>query len=177
NYQSGAKEVDQQIAAILETLKQSGQLDKTVVIITATHGVEFNDSGNNYWGTGSSFNRQQLQVPLVVHWPGTPPQNVGKLTNHEDVMTTLMQRLLHVKTAPEDYSQGEDLFAAQRNNNWVATGDNGILVITTPTQTIVLDNNGGYRTYDQQGHEVKDEKPQLPLLLQVLTDVKRFIAN
>ncbi len=143
NYQSGAKEVDQQIAAILETLKQSGQLDKTVVIITATHGVEFNDSGNNYWGTGSSFNRQQLQVPLVVHWPGTPPQNVGKLTNHEDVMTTLMQRLLHVKTAPEDYSQGEDLFAAQRNNNWVATGDNGILVITTPTQTIVLDNNGG----------------------------------
>lgn len=78
----------------------------------------------------------------MVHWPGTPPQNVGKLTNHEDVMTTLMQRLLHVKTAPEDYSQGEDLFAAQRNNNWVATGDNGILVITTPTQTIVLDNNG-----------------------------------
>lgn len=69
------------------------------------------------------------------------------------------------------------MFAAQRNNNWVATGDNGTLVITTPTQTIVLDNNGEYRTYDMQGNEIKDEKPQLPLLLQVLTDIKRFIAN
>ncbi|WP_145561935.1 LPS biosynthesis-modulating metalloenzyme YejM [Yersinia aldovae] len=177
HYQAGAKDVDQQIATILETLKQRGQLDKTVVIITAAHGVEFNDSGDNNWGAGSNFNRQQLQVPLVVHWPGTPAQAVNKLTNHEDIMTTLMQRLLHVKTAPEDYSQGEDLFSATRNNNWVATGDNGMLVITTPTQTIVLGNNGEYRTYDEQGHEIKDEKPQLPLLLQVLTDVKRFIAN
>ncbi|CNJ52436.1 LPS biosynthesis-modulating metalloenzyme YejM [Yersinia aldovae] len=177
HYQAGAKDVDQQIATILETLKQRGQLDKTVVIITAAHGVEFNDSGDNNWSAGSNFNRQQLQVPLVVHWPGTPAQAVNKLTNHEDIMTTLMQRLLHVKTAPEDYSQGEDLFSATRNNNWVATGDNGMLVITTPTQTIVLGNNGEYRTYDEQGHEIKDEKPQLPLLLQVLTDVKRFIAN
>ncbi|WP_145521816.1 LPS biosynthesis-modulating metalloenzyme YejM [Yersinia aldovae] len=177
HYQAGAKDVDQQIATILETLKQRGQLDKTVVIITAAHGVEFNDSGDNNWSAGSNFNRQQLQVPLVVHWPGTPAQAVNKLTNHEDIMTTLMQRLLHVKNAPEDYSQGEDLFSATRNNNWVATGDNGMLVITTPTQTIVLGNNGEYRTYDEQGHEIKDEKPQLPLLLQVLTDVKRFIAN
>ncbi|MFV8811149.1 LPS biosynthesis-modulating metalloenzyme YejM [Yersinia enterocolitica] len=177
NYQTGAKDVDQQIATILDTLKQRGQLDKTVVIITAAHGVEFNDTGNDNWGAGSGFNRQQLQVPLIVHWPGTPAQKVNKLTNHEDIMATLMQRLLHVKTASEDYSQGEDLFAAQRNNNWVATGDNGTLVITTPTQTIVLDNNGEYRTYDVQGNEIKDEKPQLPLLLQVLTDIKRFIAN
>ncbi|CQR23288.1 hydrolase of alkaline phosphatase superfamily [Yersinia enterocolitica] len=147
------------------------------MIITAAHGVEFNDSGTDAWGAGSRFNRHQLQVPLVIHWPGTPAQTVNKLTNHEDIMTTLMQRLLHVKTASEDYSQGEDLFAAQRNNNWVATGDNGMLVITTPTQTIVLDNNGEYRTYDDQGNEIKDEKPQLPLLLQVLTDIKRFIAN
>ncbi len=177
HYQSGVKNVDQQIATILETLKQRAQLDKTVIIITAAHGVEFNNSDNNNWSADSSFNRQQLQVPLVVHWPNTPAQTVNKLTSHEDIMTTLMQRLLRVKTAPENYSQGEDLFSAARNNNWVATGDNGMLVITTPTQTIVLSNNGEYRTYDEEGHEIKDEKPQLSLLLQVLTDVKRFIAN
>ncbi|CNB21900.1 sulfatase family protein [Yersinia ruckeri] len=177
HYQAGAKNVDQQIATIIDTLKQKDLLDKTVVVITASHGVEFDDSHQGLWGAGSSFNRYQLQVPLIIHWPGTPAQKVNKLTNHEDVMTTLMQRLLHVRTAPEDYSQGEDLFAAQRNHNWLATGENGVLVITTPTQTIVLDNSGNYRTFDQQGSEVKDEKPQLALLLQVLTDVKRFIAN
>jgi uncharacterized protein len=118
-----------------------------------------------------------LQVPLIIHWPGTPAQTINKLTGHNDVMRTLMQRLLHVKTAPNDYSQGEDLFTAQRRNNWVATGDNSLLVITTPTQTLVLDSSGNYRAYDKNDKEIKDEKPQLALLLQVLTDVKRFIAN
>ncbi|BEO24118.1 LPS biosynthesis-modulating metalloenzyme YejM [Serratia marcescens] len=176
-YRTGAQDVDAQIAQVLDTLKQRGLLDKTVVVITAEHGVEFNDSGKGQWGAGNGFNQAQLQVPLVIHWPGTPAQTISKLTGHNDVMRTLMQRLLHVKTAPKDYSQGEDLFTAQRRNNWIATGDGNQLVITTPTQTLMLDNSGNYRVYDQNGDEIKDEKPQLALLLQVLTDVKRFIAN
>ncbi|WP_293585990.1 hypothetical protein, partial [Pluralibacter sp.] len=40
-----------------------------------------------------------------------------------------------------------------------------------------LDHNGSYRTWDSDGKKVKDQKPQLSLLLQVLTDEKRFIAN
>ncbi|BEM83373.1 membrane protein [Serratia marcescens] len=176
-YRTGAQDVDAQIAQVLDTLKQRGLLDKTVVVITAEHGVEFNDSGKGQWGAGTGFNQAQLQVPLVIHWPGTPAQTINKLTGHNDVMRTLMQRLLHVKTAPKDYSQGEDLFTAQRRNNWIATGDGNQLVITTPTQTLMLDNSGNYRVYDQNGDEIKDEKPQLALLLQVLTDVKRFIAN
>lgn len=176
-YRSGAKEVDAQIAQVLDTLKQRGLLEKTVVVITAEHGVEFNDTGKGQWGAGSSFSQPQLHVPLVIHWPGTPAQTINKLTGHNDVMRTLMQRLLHVKTTAKDYSQGEDLFAAQRRNNWIATGDSNLLVITTPTQTLVLDNNGNYRAYDKDDKEIKDEKPQLALLLQVLTDVKRFIAN
>ncbi|ENI1058239.1 DUF3413 domain-containing protein [Serratia marcescens] len=176
-YRTGAQDVDAQITQVLDTLKQRGLLDKTVVVITAEHGVEFNDSGKDQWGAGNGFNQAQLQVPLVIHWPGTPAQTISKLTGHNDVMRTLMQRLLHVKTAPKDYSQGEDLFTAQRRNNWIATGDGNQLVITTPTQTLMLDNSGNYRVYDQNGDEIKDEKPQLALLLQVLTDVKRFIAN
>lgn len=176
-YRTGAQDVDAQIAQVLDTLKQRGLLDKTVVVITAEHGVEFNDSGKGQWGAGNGFNQAQLQVPLVIHWPGTPAQTISKLTGHNDVMRTLMQRLLHVKTAPKDYSQGEDLFTAQRRNNWIATGDGNQLVITTPTQTLMLDNSGNYRVYDHNGDEIKDEKPQLALLLQVLTDVKRFIAN
>jgi hypothetical protein len=32
----------------------------------------------------------------VIHWPGTPAQEIATLTDNKDVMTTLMQRLLHV---------------------------------------------------------------------------------
>ena len=73
-YQQAAEGVDGQIAAILDTLKQRGELDKTVVVITASHGIEFNDSGKGDWGFGTNYSRYQLQVPLIIHWPGTPAQ-------------------------------------------------------------------------------------------------------
>jgi membrane-anchored protein YejM (alkaline phosphatase superfamily) len=174
-YQHGAQSVDQQIAVMLQSLKDRGDLDKTVVVITASHGIEFNENGT--WGSGNAMNRRQLQVPLIIHWPGTPAQSISKLTDHADVMTTLMQRLLHVTTSPADYSQGEDLFAAKRRHNWVTTSDDGTLVITTPDQTLELESDGDYRAFDNNGKRIKDQKPELGLLLQVLTDEKRFLAN
>ncbi len=89
-------------------------------------------------------------------------------------MRTLMQRLLHVKTAPKDYSQGEISFTPSAATTGSPPAMANQLVITTPTQTLMLDNSGNYRVYDQNGDEIKDEKPQLALLLQVLTDVTLY---
>ena len=50
-------------------------------------------------------------------------------------------------------------------------------MITTPQLTLVLDANGSYKAYNREGQLLKDHKPQLALLLQVLTEEKRFIAN
>ena len=99
------------------------------------------------------------------------------LTDHKDIMTTLMQRLLHVSTPANEYSQGQDLFSATRRHNWVTAADNSTLAITTPTITVVLDHNGHYKTWTASGEKEHDPKPQLSLLLQVLTEEKRFIAN
>ncbi|WP_163497664.1 sulfatase-like hydrolase/transferase, partial [Escherichia coli] len=60
------------------------------------------------------FEREKMQVPLLIYWPNTPSQQIDKLTSHQDVLTTIMQRLLHVSNSPEDYSQGEDLFSPER---------------------------------------------------------------
>ncbi|WP_455864636.1 LPS biosynthesis-modulating metalloenzyme YejM [Pantoea agglomerans] len=169
-YNRTAADVDKQIQQVLTTLQEKGLLDKTVVVITAEHGVALD-------GDDSLGNRANLQVPLIVHWPNTPAQQVSKLTDHQDIMTTLMQRLLHVSTPAADYSQGEDLFAAQRRHDWVASTNERQLVITTPDVTLVLDNSGSYTAWDKNGHRLKDHKPQLGLLLQVLTEEKRFIAN
>lgn len=176
-YRTSAKDIDQQITEVMETLKQRGLLEKTVVIITAAHGIEFNDAKRGDWGFGQNYSRFQLEVPLVVHWPGTPAQRIDKLTGHEDVMRTLMQRLLHVKTPTSSYSRGEDLFAAQRRYQWVTAGDARQLVVITPEQTILIGTDGRYKTYDLNFQRQENEKPSLTLLLQVLTDVKRFIAN
>jgi membrane-anchored protein YejM (alkaline phosphatase superfamily) len=55
------------------------------------------------------------------------------LTDHKDVMTTLMQRLLHVSTPANEYSQGQDLFSATRRHNWVTAADGNTLAVTTPS--------------------------------------------
>ncbi|WP_096885228.1 LPS biosynthesis-modulating metalloenzyme YejM [Escherichia coli] len=164
--------VDDQINRVLNALRDSGKLDNTVVIITAGRGIPLSEEEETFdWSHG------HLQVPLVIHWPGTPAQRINALTDHTDLMTTLMQRLLHVSTPASEYSQGQDLFNPQRRHYWVTAADNDTLAITTPKKTLVLNNNGKYRTYNLRGERVKDEKPQLSLLLQVLTDEKRFIAN
>lgn len=171
-YSREAGNVDDQINRVLNALRDSGKLDNTVVIITAGRGIPLSEEEETFdWSHG------HLQVPLVIHWPGTPAQRINALTDHTDLMTTLMQRLLHVSTPASEYSQGQDLFNPQRRHYWVTAADNDTLAITTPKKTLVLNNNGKYRTYNLRGERVKDEKPQLSLLLQVLTDEKRFIAN
>ncbi|EEZ5284050.1 TPA: cardiolipin transport protein PbgA [Escherichia coli] len=171
-YSRAAGNVDDQINRVLNALRDSGKLDNTVVIITAGRGIPLSEEEETFdWSHG------HLQVPLVIHWPGTPAQRINALTDHTDLMTTLMQRLLQVSTPASEYSQGQDLFNPQRRHYWVTAADNDTLAITTPKKTLVLNNNGKYRTYNLRGERVKDEKPQLSLLLQVLTDEKRFIAN
>ena len=171
-YTRAAEDVDTQIQRVLAALQSTGKLEKTVVIITAGRGVPLGKQQESF-----GWSRSRIQVPLVIHWPGTPSQRVTKLTDHQDVMATLMQRLLHVRTPSYEYSQGEDLFAPVRRNNWVVSADNNTLAVTTPQMTLVLDNNGNYRLYDLNGERMNEDKPQLGLLLQVLTDEKRFIAN
>ncbi len=171
-YSRAAAQVDEQIGRLLDALRDSGKLENTVVIITAGHGVPLSGQKNSF-----NWSRAQLQVPLVIHWPGTPAQRIDLLTDHKDVMTTLMQRLLHVSTPANEYSQGQDVFSAARRHNWVTAADSNTLAITTPAITVVLDHNGHYKTWTAEGDRVRDQKAQLSLLLQVLTEEKRFIAN
>ncbi|MFY9994462.1 MAG: LPS biosynthesis-modulating metalloenzyme YejM [Leclercia sp.] len=171
-YAQAAGDVDAQIARVLNALRESGKLENTVVVITAGHGVPLGSERSNV-----EWSRPRLQVPLVIHWPGTPSQRINTLTDHKDVMTTLMQRLLHVSTPANEYSQGQDLFSATRRHYWVTAASSNTLAVTTPALTLVLNSNGSYRTYNLQGEKLNDHTPQLSLLLQVLTDEKRFIAN
>ncbi|WP_237385210.1 LPS biosynthesis-modulating metalloenzyme YejM [Xenorhabdus sp. Sc-CR9] len=170
------KALDAEINTVLETLVNKGILDKTIIVITAKQNKETTNHSAS-WFTGDKFNREKIHVPLIIHWPNTPAQVVNKLTNHQDIMTTLMQRLLHVSNSPEDYSQGEDLFNAQRENPWLITGNDGSLIVTTATNTIYLSKDGEYHLYDLDGNEIQSTKPNLAQLLQILTEVKRFLAN
>lgn len=123
-YSRAAGNVDDQINRVFNALRDSGKLDNTVVIITAGRGIPLSEEEETFdWSHG------HLQVPLVIHWPGTPAQRINALTDHTDLMTTLMQRLLHVSTPASEYSQGQDLFNPQRRHYWVTAADNDTLAL------------------------------------------------
>ncbi|MDC9590952.1 LPS biosynthesis-modulating metalloenzyme YejM [Xenorhabdus sp. XENO-10] len=170
------KALDTEISHVLKALESKGILNKTIIVITAKTSKKTSVNSAK-WFTGDKFNREQIHVPLIIQWPGTPAQAIDKLTSHQDIMTTLMLRLLHATNSPTDYSQGEDLFNAQRENPWLITGDDGSLIVTTAKNNVYLFKDGEYHLYDLDGNKIQETKPNLAQLLQILAEVKRFLAN
>ncbi|MEQ5402900.1 LPS biosynthesis-modulating metalloenzyme YejM [Providencia rettgeri] len=171
----GSAKTNEQINRVMAALQRDNRLQNTIVIVTANYNNQ--GKAENEWLDGKHFNRDNMQVPLFIYWPNTPAQQIDKLTSHQDVMTTLMQRLLHVSNPPDDYSQGEDLFSVKRTYPWVITGDNDDVVITTDNATLYMDQNGQFNIYDKQGAIERNEKPDLAELLKIFTELKRFNEN
>ena len=101
---------DRLTGEILHSLKSSGKLDNTIVVMTGDHGQEMNETLSNSWGHNSNFSSHQLQVPMVIHWPGKKPAEFNHLSSHVDLVPTLMQEMLRCQNAVEDYSNGRSLF-------------------------------------------------------------------
>lgn len=171
----GSAKTNEQINRVMAALQRDNRLQNTIVIVTANYNNQ--GKAENEWLDGKRFNRDNMQVPMFIYWPNTPAQQINKLTSHQDVMTTLMQRLLHVSNPPDDYSQGEDLFSVKRTYPWVITGDNDDVVITTDNATLYMDQNGQFNIYDKQGAIERNEKPDLAELLKIFTELKRFNEN
>ena len=82
----------------------------TIVIVTGDHGEEFFEKGR--LGHNSTFVKEQIHVPLVLHIPGETPRVIETLTSHLDLPATLAPRL-GVKNSPKDYSLGQDLLSPE----------------------------------------------------------------
>ena len=59
---------DDNLGAVLKTLRESGLEQDTVVVFTADHGEALGDHG--MWGKGPYHYDGVIRVPLVVSWPG-----------------------------------------------------------------------------------------------------------
>jgi membrane-anchored protein YejM (alkaline phosphatase superfamily) len=127
-YNISVSYVDQLAGTILDKLKKNGDLENTMVIITADHGIELNDCNDGYWGYGTKIINHQLQVPFVIidkDFQQQKPEKVcNDLTVHYDLVPTLMKNFLGTKNNIEDYSIGLDLFGNLKNREWVLISGN-----------------------------------------------------
>jgi hypothetical protein len=68
-YLASIARADAKVGALLIALERSGELDRTMVVVTADHGQSFGEGGNVYHGCGATDS--VLRVPLVVRLPPT----------------------------------------------------------------------------------------------------------
>jgi len=175
-YSQAAKQLDSQLKHIFEILKQPSLTDNTIVIVTSNHGVEFNETKTNSWGSDSNYSRYQLNVPLIMQWPNKSPQQYTHKTSHFDLTVTLMQELFGVSSNPQDYSSGKNLLDTS-SRKWILAGDGNDIALITDEYTTVVDKYGNYKVYDSNYKRQKDSKTKLSILMLGLSELKRFYGG
>ena len=109
-YINSVHHLDSQFGRVFEYLKKNKLLETTIVLALGDHGEDFMEKGR--WGHNSAFTDQQIRTPLVLWVPGMKPSVYEKMSNHTDVIPTLMP-ILGVKNPKRDYSTGIDLLSEE----------------------------------------------------------------
>jgi len=74
-YDGEIRGVDDHLAAALEALAARGLDRRTLTIVTADHGEEFEEHGR--MGHGKTLHAESVNVPLILHAPGSVPAGSG----------------------------------------------------------------------------------------------------
>ena len=94
---------DQQVGEMLKWIKQAGQLDNTLVVITSDNGMPFPRAKANLYDLGS-------RMPLAIRWPGRVPggRKVDDFVNLTDLAPTFLEA---AGVTPPDEMTGRSLLA------------------------------------------------------------------
>ncbi len=97
---------DQQVGALLDSLRRLGLDDNTLVVITGDHGEELMEHGHMEHGV--HVYDETVHVPLLARWPGRLP--AGRVVAEPVEVVDLAPTLLSLLGAPAlGRAQGRDL--------------------------------------------------------------------
>lgn len=88
-YDCEIHKVDEAVGRVFGAL--GDRLKRTIVIVTADHGEEFEDHGGRYHGT--TLYDEQARVPLIIHVPGLAHRVVQTPVGLVDLLGTSLQLL------------------------------------------------------------------------------------
>ncbi|MEZ8204487.1 DUF3413 domain-containing protein [Vibrio splendidus] len=177
-YKTSVRYVDTVAAQVLNRLKETGDIENTVVILTGDHGQEMNDNKLNFWGHNGNFTNAQVHVPFAIFGPGINKLNEQwspqSLTSHQDVVPTIMKHYLGVTSDVKDYSVGEDLLGAEVNREWVISSKYSGYAIISDENILEVGAGGQYQFMDKTNRPVKDGQPDFAHLKGALEQISRF---
>jgi arylsulfatase A-like enzyme len=93
HYDAEIRGVDALIGGLIDRMRDSGLLEKTIVVVTSDHGESFGEHG--YLQHGPRVDDPVMRVPLVIRLPGGHPSSnpggvVDQLVRTVDILPTLL---------------------------------------------------------------------------------------
>ena len=96
--------MDQQFGRLIDFLKETGQYESTVIAVIADHGQGL---GDHNWDPHRLLYQEQVQLPLIVRWPGGPHGDTERtVVRSIDVMPTILDV---VGVEPAGHVEGKSL--------------------------------------------------------------------
>jgi len=85
--------LDRRIGALMDALRERGELDRTLLILTSDHGEQFGEHGE--FGHGVGLHGEEIHVPLLMSLPGRIPEGlvVPEAVSLRDLPATILDLL------------------------------------------------------------------------------------
>jgi len=185
NYFAAITGIDEQFGRILDSLKEEGLEDDTIVVFTADHGEMMGSHGLMHKGV---WYDESFLIPFLVRWPGKlKPLRDDLLLSVPDVMPSLLSLMglrTHIPKDVEgsDYSDamlGKDIHRPTSAPYLIMTPDwpgGGKRGLRTHRYTFVIQRQKGkeetYILHDNQAdpYQIQNVANENPAVIKQLTD-------
>ena len=92
-YYNNLRMMDGLLRRVFQSLRRSGRLDNTIIVITGDHGQAFGKHKGNWIHSRASFN-ENYRVPMVIYQPRLfKPRKIRMRTQHVDILPTLFEKM------------------------------------------------------------------------------------
>ena len=166
HYAACVSYADAQVGKLIESLKQSGTYENTIIILWGDHG--WNLGEHAIWGKHSLF-EESLRSPLIIQYPGniTKGSKSKAIIETVDIFPTLCE--LSGVDIPQ-FAQGKSLKTILDNPNH--SGHSAIsykgnaISIRTRTHRLIVHNDGSVELYnhttpEKESNNIATENPEL----------------
>lgn len=81
--------VDNCIRTLIDSLENSGEIDNTIIVITADHGIS--NAGKVYRKErNNNFFDETYHIPLIIYNPKITPRTIDSFINSKDIAATIL---------------------------------------------------------------------------------------
>ncbi|MFI3206244.1 MAG: sulfatase-like hydrolase/transferase [Clostridia bacterium] len=116
-YMGQVTHVDNHLGRILDSVKENGLEDNTIIVFTSDHGDMMGDFKLN--GKGVQY-ESSVRVPLIVKIPGVAAQNIDVPFSHIDLIPTILDAMQTDCNAELD---GESVYSSLKENKGIPERD------------------------------------------------------